>query len=85
MTTIRLRIDGMPQETSEAAALLINCALRFCAEPETFPVFQAYTLAKHADTDWVVEVMSTVSPEVLGQTSEMIAAGVVADFEEVGE
>lgn len=82
MPAIRLRMDGMPQDTSEAAALLLNCVLRFCAEPETFPVFQAHAVADNAETDWVVQSMRKVTPEMLHQTAEFIAAGVVADYED---
>jgi hypothetical protein len=78
---IRLRMDGVPQENSEAAALLISTALDFCAKAETFPVFRAFTLADHAGHDWVVRALTTMTPGHLRGLSVMVAAGVVADFE----
>lgn len=81
---IRLRMEGPPQETSEAAAVALVSALKFCAQPETFPVFLEFSRRDNAEHEWVRRVLATLDPDILTGIECMIAAGVVADFAEGG-
>jgi hypothetical protein len=46
--------------TSSVHRLLAAVALQFCAEPETFPVFRAYMLARSKDEPDVCQTFETM-------------------------
>ena len=82
---ILLRMEGQPQEAAEAYALVLVTALKFCAQPETFPVFMAFTQADNADPPWAAEILATLDPGILRGIEGQIAAGIVADFMEASQ
>jgi hypothetical protein len=78
---IHLRMEGQPQDASEAAALVLAFALKFCAQPETFPAFLAFARNDAAGVDWVLDALRRLKPELLKAVRAQIVAGVAADFE----
>jgi hypothetical protein len=77
---IHLHMEGLPQDLSESAAMLIHNALSFCSQPETFPVFQAFAVANSQDYDWAAEAMKAVTRDILIETAFLVAAGVLVDL-----
>lgn len=77
---IRLRIEGeLPQDISETIALVLDAALKFCAQPAVFPAFRTFAVREHSGP--YAEALAKLPRPALTEIQVMIAAGVLADLE----
>lgn len=78
---IRMRVEGGEPQLAEPAAIVISLALKFCYQPETFPVFAAYARAENAGSPYE-GAMEKLHAGLLTEVNVMVCAGMVADFDE---
>jgi hypothetical protein len=80
VSRIHLRLEGVPQDASSILSLAISEALRFCARPETFPVFAEFIRADIPEQDGAL-FASKLTPEVIEAIDRMLTLGAAADAE----
>lgn len=77
---IHLQLEGVSQEGSSILALVISEALRFCAKPETFPVFVEFIRDDITEKDGAL-FASKLTPEIVEAIDLMLTLGAAADAE----
>jgi hypothetical protein len=72
-------LPGLDDDGADLACLLAWHALRFCAAPETFPVFIAYAKADEANSGeigtWAQNLLAALEPSILTALAVMMAQG----------